>query len=244
MTWTQIAAQGGSRADVTGAVVFGTEIHCVFAGDSSLQKPDGAGGWTQVAAAAVTQTYRGDSPIVYSGSLYAILKAPTAGLTSGGKLHQLVSGAWSTTNTPSGTTNVLAVTNGARAFTITTTGSLFEYVGVVSMTQRSASTAGVPPQAVIGFGTNIWAGFTDSTLRYVGLNGSSGTAWTTAATLSGESVTALGDHGGELYVGTNIGKLYKWNGASLDLQLTLTSGKPITSILSFNSKVYCGISAT
>ena len=90
----------------------------------------------------------------------------------------------------------------------------------------------------------MWAGGTDSTLRYVGLNGSNVTTWTTAATLSGESVTALGEHNSELYVGTNIGNLYKWNGSSLDLQFTLTSGKPITAILSFNSKVYCGVSAT
>ena len=244
MTWTQVAAQGGSRTVITGAVVFGTETHCVFAGDSSLQKPDGAGGWTQVAAAAATNTYRGDSPFVYSGSLYAVLKAPAAGITTAGRLYQLSAGAWSTTNTPV-TTVALATMNGTRAFCIRASGDLEEYVGTTSYTVRSATPSpNFTTQAIIGFGSNVWVAVSDSTIRNIGLNGNSASTWTTAATLSGEYGTSFGVHSGELYLGTSIGKLYKWNGASFALQFTLTSGKPITSILSYNSKVYCGVSAT
>ncbi len=240
MTWTSVAPQSSTRTTITSTAVLGGELYAVTSGlDGALLKWNGTNAWT-VVAASITGGDLCRSLIVYSGSLYAI--CPTsAGPTTAGRLYEFNGSAWSSSNTPSATV-VQATTLSGRAFVVGSTGVLSEYVGSTTYTTRSAATAGVAPVAAIGFGSDIWAAFIDDTVMYVGTSGSSGTAWTTAATLSGESVTSMGVHDAELYIGTSTGNLYKWNGSSFALQASSTNSVPITALLSFNSKLYAGLS--
>lgn len=248
MAWTQVAPQSGSITRINGTAVLGGEIYGC-ASDSTLKKWNGTNAWV-AAASLYGAGYKATQLIEWDGKLWALQHA-TAGTETGRLVHSDGT-AWSTStpSTPTSTDLKFLIPVSTRFFLLAgsavATVTLREYVGTGTATARSSTAnSSVGLSCTAYFDNEIWIGHTNGSICSIGLNGGGSTAWTTRATITGKHPTSMCVHGGELFVGTYTGELYKWNGSSFTLVSdSISSAYSISSMISFNSKLYAGLSAT